>query len=528
MYKAHFGLKGRPFSIAPDPEYLFLSRHHRDALAHLSFGIAERGGFVQLTGVVGTGKTTLTRALLQQLPDSVDLALLLNPTVTARELLMAICDELRIDLPSRSHSIPALMNTLSDYLLNTFAQGRHTVVLIDEAQNLSPAALEQIRMLTNLETNREKLLQIILVGQPELRDLLARADLQQVAQRVTARFHLTPLSLAETRDYIRHRLQVAGVERPLFSALASLIIHARSRGIPRLINIISDRALLGAYARNRQRVTADIALRAAAEVFGRQRRWRMPAVVAGSTAALIALLSAATLYQWDWPQLPAQLNEAIAAPPTSPSAALELTDYLHRGDPRLDARIALEQLFSLWGAQFQPDNKQTACEQAATQNLRCHTERSSWETLLERDLPAVLELRNTHDMRYGVLLTELSQDQAIIRIGGVRVQIDAQQLLDNWTGNAASLWRPPAEVREHITPGQRSPAVIWLRRQLDRIDGRPPAATVSDHYDAELRQRVLNFQREQGLAVDGIVGESTLFHLLLAAPHADTPKLRRS
>jgi general secretion pathway protein A len=527
VYEAHFGLQRRPFSIAPDPEYLFLGRHHRDALAHLSFGIAERGGFIQLTGVVGTGKTTLTRALLQQLPASVDMALLLNPTVTARELLIAICEELRIDLPSRSHSIPALMTTLRDYLLDAFARGRHTVVLIDEAQNLSRAALEQVRMLTNLETNREKLLQIILVGQPELRDLLARPDLQQVAQRVTARFHLIPLRLAETREYIRHRLQVAGVERPLFSRAASLIIHLRARGIPRQINIICDRALLGAYARGRQQVTAGIALRAAAEVLGQEQRWLKPLLVGGMVSLAAILLGGASLLQWSWPSFPAQTT-AASAPQQAPSTPLSLDDYMRSNDPRLDSRVALRQLFALWGGTFQPDSRQTACEQARTQNLRCHTEASGWEALLQRNLPAVLELRSEQGARYGVLLVGLHHGTASVKVGETTVQLPSSQLLGNWTGSAASLWRPPVEVTDAIMPGQRGSAVIWLRRQLDQIEGRPSAAIVSDIYDAALRQRVDAFQRARGLAIDGIVGESTLFHLVLAAPQAETPRLRRS
>lgn len=528
MYEAHFGLRQRPFSIAPDPEYLYLGQEHRDALAHLSFGIAERGGFIQLTGVVGTGKTTLTRALLQQLPDSVDLALLLNPTVTARELLIAICEELHIDLPSRSHSIPALMNTLRDYLLDAFARGHHTVVLIDEAQNLSLAALEQVRMLTNLETNREKLLQIILVGQPELRDLLARPDLQQVAQRVTARFHLTPLRHAETREYIRHRLQVAGVGHPLFSHAASLIIHMRARGIPRQINIICDRALLGAYARGRQRVTANIALRAAAEVFGKPPRRSSPLLLGSLGLLTAALALGMTLPHWTWPSLPAQTLTTTNAARLSSVTTPSLDDHMRNNDPRLDSRTALEQLFALWGARFQADSGQTACEQARQQSLRCHTETSDWETLLSRNLPAVLELRSDQGANYGVLLIGLDQDMANIKVGDTTIQLAPNQLLNHWTGSAASLWRPPVEVEDAIMPGQRGSSVIWLRRQLDQIEGRPATAIVSDTYDAALRQRVNSFQRNHGLAIDGIVGENTLFHLMLAAPQANAPRLRRS
>lgn len=526
MYEAHFGLKERPFSIAPDPDYLFLSQNHRDALAHLSFGIAERGGFIQLTGVVGTGKTTLTRALLEQLPSSVDMAFLLNPTVTARELLVAICEELQIDVPSRNYSIPTLMSVLRDYLLDAFARGRHTVVLIDEAQNLSKAALEQVRMLTNLETNREKLLQIILVGQPELRALLAKPDLQQVAQRVTARYHLVPLRFAETQEYIRHRVRVAGVDRRLFSRAACLIIHNRARGIPRLINIICDRALLGAYARNRQRVTAGIALHAATEVLGQRQRWLRPLRLAGVAAIAGLLLWGTIQIQWTWP--PLQPETAAADLQSSPHEKPGLIDYMRRNDPQLDTRVALGELFALWGIRFHPDSRLTACEQARQQDLRCHTGVSSWETLRNQNLPVVLELHHKNDARYGVVLTGIEHDMARIRVGETTMRLAADELRNSWTGNTASLWRPPFEVSGTIMPGQRGPAVIWLRRQLDRIDGRPAAAIVSDLYDSALRQRVDAFQRDHNLAVDGIVGEVTLFHLMLAAPQAGMPQLRRS
>lgn len=525
MYEAHFGLRERPFSIAPDPRFLFLGLCYRDALAHLLYGIRERGGFIQLTGAVGTGKTTLTRALLEQLPESVDIALVLNPSVTAQELLLAICEELRIELADHANSIPALMAILRDYLLAAFARGRHTVVLIDEAQNLSPEALEQVRLLTNLETNREKLLQIILVGQPELRDLLALPGLRQVAQRVTARFHLPPLRWPETRRYIRHRLQVAGAEGALFSRAALRVIHTRAAGTPRLINIIADRALLGAYAHGRKRVTAGFARRAAREVQGREPQ-RLGLVAA---AATVCFLAAAAL-AWSPARERLPLGLALPSAPAMPTSAAPpqptLEQLLLDQDPRLHPHVAIEQLFGLWQAQFIAQSEHGACEQAQQQGLACRVDELEFDALLERALPTVLELQKGA-ARYGALLLSASQSHARLALRDTTIEVPLARLATSWSGSSLALWRPPFVVKQTLYPGQRSPAVVWLRRQLERIDGQTASAD-SDRYDSALRQRIEAFQRARGLTVDGIVGTDTLFHLVQAAPPTGYPSLQRN
>ena len=268
MYPKYFGLKEPSFSIAPDPQYLFLSEQHREALAHLLYGAGEHGGFVLLTGEVGTGKTTVCRAFLEQLPEGVDVALIVNPAMTANELLLNICDEFRIPVAAGERSVKLLVDRLNDYLLAAHANGRRPVLMIDEAQNLRPKVLEQIRLLTNLETTKAKLLQIFLVGQPELKKMLEREGLRQINQRITARFHLRPLSAAETGDYIRHRVAVAGVDRPLFTGAAIRRIHQLSGGVPRVINILCDRALLGACVSRANQVTPGVVVKAAQEVRG--------------------------------------------------------------------------------------------------------------------------------------------------------------------------------------------------------------------------------------------------------------------
>jgi general secretion pathway protein A len=305
MYKAYFGLTEAPFSIAPDPRFLYLSDRYREALAHLLYGVRSQGGFVQLTGEVGTGKTTLCRCFLNQLPKDVDVALILNPKVSEFGLVASICDELGIAYrEGLRKSLKELVDLLNAYLLKKHAEGRRTVVIIDEAQNLPVQVLEQVRLLTNLETNKEKLLRIVLIGQPELRQLLERSDLRQLAQRITARFHLEPLSVAETSMYMRYRLAVAGRREPLFTRRAIRQVHRVSGGIPRLINVICDRALLGAYAGERPMVDAAIVKRAAREVFGtRPRRpllrWLGLAATATVAAVLVAGWFLAREAGWD-------------------------------------------------------------------------------------------------------------------------------------------------------------------------------------------------------------------------------------
>jgi general secretion pathway protein A len=300
VYPKYFGLKEPSFSIAPDPHYLFLSEQHREALAHLLYGAGESGGFVLLTGEVGTGKTTVCRAFLEQLPEGVDVALILNPAMTANELLLNICDEFRIPVPAGERSVKLLVDRLNTFLLAAHANGRRPVLLIDEAQNLRPKVMEQVRLLTNLETTKHKLLQIFLVGQPELRQLLEREGLRQINQRITARFHLRPLSLAETTDYIRHRVAVAGVDRPLFTGSAIRRIHQVAGGVPRLVNILCDRALLGACVTRANQVTPGIVAKAAREVIGeRLTPPRRPAVrpaFAAAAALMLAVAAGWTLF----------------------------------------------------------------------------------------------------------------------------------------------------------------------------------------------------------------------------------------
>ncbi len=292
MYQSYFGLVGAPFSIAPDPRYLYMSQRHQEALAHLLFGLGSDGGFVLLTGEVGAGKTTICRCLLEQIPASCDVAYIFNPKLTAEELLSTICVEFHIACPPGNTSIKVFIDCINDYLLDAHARGRNTVLIIDEAQNLSVDVLEQMRLLTNLETNQRKLLQIILLGQPELSRILARPELRQLAQRIVARYHLGPLTRPEVAAYVGHRLAVSGARRPLFPASLMGRLYRLSGGVPRVLNMLCDRALLGTFVQGREKVSRATLSQAAHETLYRPapqgRSWLNPLLF-----VLILLIGAA-------------------------------------------------------------------------------------------------------------------------------------------------------------------------------------------------------------------------------------------
>ncbi|WP_100655969.1 ExeA family protein [Alteromonas flava] len=291
MYLNYFGLKDNPFSIAPNPAYLYMSPRHKEALAHLTFGLRESGGFVMLTGEVGTGKTTVSRKLLQQLPDSTQVAMILNPTLSALELLATICDELGIAVAEHKQSLKQLTDAILQQLASNHQENKNTVLIVDEAQHLQPEVLEQLRLLTNLETNREKLLKVVLIGQPELQQLLKRNELRQLAQRITARYHLLPLTADEVKAYIAHRLEVAGGDPSVFQRSAMEAVFRITGGIPRVINLLCDRALTLSFTMQAPMVRKHVLLAAAKQILGddvvAQRRSR------GFDYLLVALFLAA-------------------------------------------------------------------------------------------------------------------------------------------------------------------------------------------------------------------------------------------
>ena len=520
MYTSFFGLQEKPFAITPDPRYLYLSERHAEALAHLLYGINEAGGFIQLTGEVGTGKTTVIRSLLEQLPGHADVALILNPRITPAEFLLTICEELHVHVPESGRgSTKTLMDLLGRHLLDTHARGRRVVLIVDEAQNLGIQTLEQVRLLTNLETATTKLLQIILIGQPELRELLDKPELRQLAQRITGRYHLSPLSTEETAGYVKHRMRVAGATAEAFTPSALREIHRLSHGIPRVINVICDRALLGAFTQEDHRVGPKLVRQAASEVYGRPipAPWlKWVTAVAVSGAVLLVAVGLWTFLASRPGEAPAVSSAApapVVNPPETamPAPAVEsvpLAQLLVRHGNDTTTESAMGKLFGLWGATYDP-TRGRGCDQAAKQGLECLFQKGSWAQLRTLNRPAILTLTDDVGRTHQVVLTGLGDEFATFELGGESREVSITAASRYWFGDFLLLWRPPLAVAKVLTPGTRGEDVRWLRESLRAAQGLPPVPAGNDVYDEELGRLVQDFQRQHRLTVDGVAGVQT-------------------
>jgi len=584
MYLRYYGFEDYPFSVTPDPAFLYLSASHREALGHLLYGAGEHGGFVALIGEVGTGKTTLIRALVDNDMPDLQIALCWNPHLGVNEFVANICDELGVEYDPAVHtSLKDLVDRLNAHLLKTHAANRRTVLIIDEAQNLSRGVLEQLRLLTNLETHKHKLLRIILVGQPELEDLLARHDLRQLAQRITARFRLQPLGLAETRAYIQHRLDCAGGSQHLFTPSAIGLLRLSTGGTPRLINMVCERALMGGYAHGKSRIGLLMLFRAAAETLPRRihARWSRMALPAVGMAALVLVGAlawapgiefsrAAEWIQSDDSataermveadengaadadsQASAQAADSEEEPPDSDSdsAALQNAGTAEQlveegatrvvndgsgeapakrdfpaGIPEADADI--NQLLRLWGV-FGSE-VQTGCRKLQVGDLRCLSDSASFAMVERYNRPALLTLQ-LDGRRRVVLLSSLDDGQAtLVGADGTR-RVPQSQLARAWTGQFEMIWRVDSGVGL-VQPGAVGDAVAWLRRRLARAAGRNPEAQLgpqSPVYDDALEEQLKAFQLRHGLEPDGMAGPRTQIMLNGAVTTPGTPALTR-
>lgn len=545
-----------------------MSPRHQEALAHLLYGINSGGGFVALTGEVGTGKTTLCRRLFEQIPDDIDIALILNPKLNSLGLLASIFDELSIRYPADCSSLKSYTDLLNQHLLSAHSRGRRTVLMIDEAQNLDFEVLEQIRLLTNLETSETKLLQIILVGQPELKQLLESEQLRQLNQRVTARYHLKPLSLSETKSYIKHRLSVSGGNPDIFTNYAIRKVYRLSTGIPRIINVLCDRSLLGAYSVDHHRVNTLIVTRAAAEILpDRERRFRLYAPVLWATVAAFAA-GGAGFYYLGIPSQPANvkaLEQSVPAksktesqntthdlarqtpsdittprPPNSQepvaSAAPLKFDEKPPVDeirPKFDVILrnselnidrALFQLLQLWNLDT-PEGSSTSCDRIKTLGLRCLPSSGTWYDIVNFNRPVILEIPRRGGSNGYVALSGLPERQAEFRIEGEQFTFDLGEVLSQWQGFYLLVWKPPQPNLIYLRPGQNSRPILWLRETLDRFDNQQTVTDQPQFFDNELKGRVIAFQKSRHLVQDGVVGPKTLVHLKNTLTEFDFPQL---
>jgi general secretion pathway protein A len=559
MYEEYFGLTEKPFQITPDPRFLYLSQRHRDGFAHLLYGADQAGGFVLLTGEVGTGKTTLCRSALAQATENVRVALILNPKQSPIELVASICDELQVSYPQKTTSIKALIDKLNLYLLRAYGQGQRIVVVIDEAQNLAVEVLEQVRLLTNLEVSTQKLLQIILIGQPELSQMLERPELRQLAQRITARFHLTPLNKEETEEYISHRLKIAGVNREIFTKSATQRIFHYSGGIPRLINTLCERSLIGAYGFDVPVIKKDIVNNAAKEVLGQtDKAWVVPRWMGAVAAALMIVI--AGLFAWQIysnnddqtgivlanvpeviPDEPSK-NDEISPKENTVSNASPVESTASETNAKTSNKAsmifseqhilagttaAFTKLFDLWKKDYAAYTGKTACTKANNAGMRCIFGQGSLDMMTQYNRPAVLELKSKRGEIVFAVISELSAEEAKISITDNEITLSTQELENYWTGNYIVFWQPPFPDNESIAQGYKGPDVLWLRHQLDEIEGLDKAEYSADNlkFDEHLSKRVSVFQAQQGLTADGIVGRETFIALANKAGTGAAPRL---
>jgi general secretion pathway protein A len=533
-----------------------MSERHREALAHLLYGLESDGAFILLTGDVGTGKTTVSRCLLEQVPLYTNLALLLNPKLSALELLQVICDELQIDYDKQQLSIKNLIDGINSYLLEQHALGRNTVLLIEEAQNLDLDVLEQLRLLTNLETSERKLLQVILLGQPEFLDVLSRPELSQLAQRITARYHLSPLNFDEVQEYVTHRLAVAGCRRPLFSYPRLKQVYQYSGGVPRLINVICDRALLGAYVQEHHQPDKATLKKAASEVLGAPQQAKTGAANTAPTgrrsgwsgkpgwiAAWLVMISlAAALYFSQYPltrgpvienplaqlglddvpvlaetsaetpveiSLPQQVTADSVATDT-PLAAIQWADDNLRLRSNL---LSYQALFKRWNIPYQLGSDGTPCFHAQTQGLACLQDSGDIDSLRQLNRPAVIKLYDDFNQpQYATLLAFTAPQHVLLFLANQQQTVSLAQLEYYWKGEYSLFWKKPSVYQDLIRPGDEGEAVVWLHQQINKIENNPQGV-VSSFYDERLQQKVKSFQLSQGLVDDAVVGVKTLIHM---------------
>ncbi|MGL5947591.1 MAG: ExeA family protein [Aeromonas sp.] len=520
MYTQFFGLSEPPFSISPlqDPKSLFMSEQHGEALAHLEYGIQTGASFILLTGEVGTGKTTIARYLLRQLPAQTQPIFVFNPALSGRDLLATICDELKISYHPDA-GIKELFDLIRQQLVATHEAGLNGVALIiDEAQLLSADVLELLRLLTNPNATEQALLHIVLIGQPELQLMLRQAALRQVDQRIGARYHLLPLSRDDVDAYVRFRLQLVGCLQPIFSARATQALHQLTGGVPRLINLVCDRALISAYARASQRVDEDDIRRAAFEVSGRQDpgqgKSSLPLLATVAMACAFAAIGWFGWQKFGAPPAPEIIKVPVAVTvDETPLQQKQLSEAIYAA---LDHDVALANLFEVWGYGVQPD--ESHCDSAPRAGLRCLEGEASLSELRRWRHPALVSLNDATSGVYYATLVSIKGTQAELMVGAQRWQMTTQWLEDHWAGSYTLFWRPALGEATTIDRSASPALWQWLDDALSRASAQPVRQV--SQFDDTLALKLQQFQQAQGLPADGVAGSHTLMRLNALAGEA--------
>lgn len=542
MYQEYFGLKEQAFSIAVNPRYLYMSKQHREALAHLLYG-AQGGGFVLLSGEVGTGKTTIIRCLLEQLPENTDIAIVLNPMASTLEILGSMCDEWGVKYHTDKPTVKTITDALQGFLIENHTRGNNSVLLIDEAQLLQPETLEQIRLLTNLETTTKKLLQIILVGQPELNELLAQPRLRQLSQRITARFHLKPLTFEETQSYINHRLRVAGMpeDRNPFTPRIVKRIHDFTGGIPRLINILCERTLVGAYGNNKHQIDNSIFQAAQREVSGADAKsststfkqyWNTTTASITSAVAVALVFVLFVIGNDGKEATEAEANttpaihptqtiptETTVTPPVSQPLQTQTVQQPKANTPMANGNHEIKdytkaQELLITYLNFPVTSETHPCWQLTRQEIKCQDDKlRTWKELSDLNRPVILTLTTPAKfVAYAVLIGMNDDEALLITDTGQQSTHALAELGPSWTGEIFYLWHKPRGYNEPMTVGSQGRTVRWVAEQFAKIDNQPRPLTKGKFNEA-LKERIKFFQREQGLEADGILGTNTLMKL---------------
>ena len=546
MYKEYFGFVEMPFSIVPNSRYLFLSQRHQEAMQNLQAGLGEGGGFAMLTGEVGTGKTTVAKAMLSSLDSHTQAGLILNPTFSNTDLLEAICDEFEIDYPQQA-SLKQLSQAIHYFLLDSHAEGIQTLLVIDEAQHLAADVLEQLRLLTNLETDSRKLLKVLLVGQPELQQHLQTTQLRQLAQRITGRYHLLPLNIQETGKYVAFRLETAGGGQMLFSNRSVKLIAQYTHGIPRLINLVCDKALQLAFHDGEPTPSNGTVNKACQQIMAFQAEVyhvekpraasTLPKLVKYASATTLSVALAMATFHF----APAYIDTWLTTQPSNEAQALssvKMQRSLVADEPKVELEtdkfalpvhiqqhlmqgtnrsLAIKDLYTLWG--YQSSLRDGLCLSEPQSVFVCEQQQASLDDLLELGVPVVLNLDVEQEPVFAVLYGA-SQDAVELLVNEKLLVMPKQSLNKVWHGDYVAIWKQP--LRETLKEGYQGEAVALLDLLLSEVLGE--VVSGSDVFDYELKMKVEAFQTWQGMSVDGIAGQRTLARLQRLA-QLDSPKL---